>query len=67
MPIIFIALIVFGVLYLIRTKKINYFKNKIRKQVPFDDEIQINEINSEKRNEMKSYGANSNTNNEIIE
>ena len=67
LPIIFIGLIVFGVLYLIRTKKIKYFKNKLRKQVPFDDEIQIHELNSENKNEMKFYGANSNTNNEIIE
>jgi len=55
LPIIFIGLIAFGVFYLIRTKKINYFKNIIiKKQAPFNDET----IESES-NEMKFYGSNS--------
>ena len=50
MPIIFIGLIVYGVFYLIRSKKINYFRNKLKKHAPFDDDTQLAETS-----EMKLY------------
>lgn len=63
MPIIFTALIVFVVLYLMRTKKISYFITKFKKQTPFNDDTIKNDLN-----EMKFYGSNNNSNlNAIVE
>jgi hypothetical protein len=63
LPIIFIASIVFVVLYLMRTKKKNYFITKSKKQTPFNDDTIKNDLN-----EMKFYGSNNNSNlNAIVE
>jgi len=61
-PMIFVVLIAFGIFYIRKTIQIKYFKDKLVKASPIDDDLKFDELN-----EMQPYLNLNDDKNKLIE